>query len=96
MPNDGVRTNKMSRIAKQAITLLFLLVIPGLALNWGGISLGSLSTIAEAQQRQSMNNDALRSDCSFLKDPEEFTGMQARHRQDVSQTTEGVSGFMDL
>ena len=96
MPNDGVKTNKANRIAKRAITLLFLLVIPGLALNWGGISLGSLSTIAEAQQRQSMNNDALRSDCSFLKDPEEFTDMQARHRQDVSRTTEGVSGFMDL
>lgn len=58
-----------------------------------GVALAFYSAVfpAEARQRPSRSQTNAARDCTFLRAPENFRGMQARHRLDVSRRTVAFS-----
>ncbi len=56
-----------------------------------GLSTNSLAQKSRRSARNPSNDQLASSDCAYLKAPENFRNVQARHRVAVSQTTEAVS-----
>jgi len=81
-------TDKIKRyvvVASVAVAAIF-------ALDQLGLSTNSLAQKARRITRQTGQNQIVGGDCSYLKAPENFRGVQARHRETVSRTTEALSG----
>ena len=99
MPVPGrIITSRQARLislAKRCVVVLFVALCLAFAFDQLGPSIGSLSTLTGAQQRLPINQNIAISDCTFLKDPESFRGMQARHRRDVSRLSVSVTDSLE-
>jgi hypothetical protein len=85
--NDSQKTQLIKRIAVVVLAALGVLTTLDFSTN---------QFTSQAQQRrvartQTVASPVSGSDCSFLKDPEEFREAQARHRIAVSRTTQTFS-----
>ncbi len=93
--NTSCKANPTDRI-KRYIIAAFIAIGAVFTLNQLGFSTGSLAALAGGQggerpARNSENNHITSGDCAYLKGPENFRGVQARHRVAVSRTTEAIS-----
>jgi hypothetical protein len=65
------------------------------AFSQSGFRIPSLDGLVEAQERPSRTQRVSGADCTFLREPENFRGLQARHRLDVSRRTESISRALE-
>ena len=75
-------------IPKRITVLAFTVVLTGFVLDQLGLNFDSS---AQRALRKSQAAAVGADDCTFLKDPEQFRGVQQRHRVQVSRTTEAIS-----
>ena len=108
MPMRGPkRMSAASRPAgkiKRSVTLVFVFVTLMVALDQTGVRFSSLAAFHQEPQRNSRQRTDSepqrteeygkvgRDDCTWLRDPETLRGALARHREEVSQATEKISG----
>ncbi len=103
MPKKGHRVtwseNRSIRLAKRFAVVLFIstgiFISLDISLDRMWLSTGSLSAASAAQQRSRDIQRVTNSDCTFLREPENFRGVQARHRLEVSRRTEAVSSALE-
>jgi Protein of unknown function (DUF1549)/Protein of unknown function (DUF1553) len=99
MPNTCIRVsrsvNPSIKLAKRLTIILFVTTGLLISLNWLWFGTGSLSAASEAQQRSRNLPRVTNSDCTFLREPENFRGLQSRHRVEVSRRTEAVSSALE-
>lgn len=91
--SEGKSSSRLIRpagLAKRCVVMVFVTAGLLFVLEHLGLELGSVG----AQQRPSRTPNISRTDCSYLKDPENFRGAQARHRLDLSRTTEAISSAL--
>ena len=98
MPITGGRKTagnaRLTERAKRLVGLAFLMAGLMVVSDLAGFLPGSLAALSGGPQRSRVVQTPLVTinDCSFLRDPESFRGVQARHRTAVSRATESVSG----
>ncbi len=98
MPITGGRKTagnaRLTERAKRLVGLAFLIAGLMVVSDLAGFLPGSLAALSGGPQRSRVVQTPLVTinDCSFLRDPESFRGVQARHRTAVSRATESVSG----
>jgi Protein of unknown function (DUF1549)/Protein of unknown function (DUF1553) len=99
MPKIGLRVsrseNRSIRVAKRLAVALFVSTVLFISLDRLWLMTGSLSTTSGAQARSRNIQRISNSDCTFLREPENFRGVQARHRLEVSRRTEAVSSALE-
>jgi hypothetical protein len=98
MPIPTASSKARNRIKRIVLVAAFA-VAAMVALDQLGLSPGSLAQRGGRDLRRPEQSQTAGSDCSFLKEPEKFRGVQARHREEVSRTTEalrGISGQAEL
>lgn len=79
---------------KRCLVVAFLAVGVIGVLDQLGLSTNSLAALLGGQDRRPVRNvegNLTGSDCSYLKAPENFRGVQARHRVAVSEATQAIS-----
>src|SRR5215813_12109837 len=81
-------TNKI----KRCVIVAAIAVAAIVALDQLGLTPSSLAQKAWRGVRRVEQNQSANADCSFLKAPENFRGVQARHREAVSRTTAALRG----
>ena len=81
-------TNKIKRcVIVAAIAVAAIVALDQLGLTPSSLAQKAWRGVHRVEQNQSAN-----ADCSFLKAPENFRGVQARHREAVSRTTAALRG----
>lgn len=87
LPNSGKAQTLPKVWIKRFFTLAFVLAILAMTADRAGLVADVMAALAgEQPQKQS-----LKTDCAYLKAPQNFNGLQARHRNEISQTTETFS-----
>ncbi len=101
MPTSGSisssRQAKSTSLVKRCVAVAFIASGLIFVVDQAGrfyVTTGSLSASVEAQ-RPSRSTHIGTDDCSFLREPEEFRGLQARHRREVSRLTESFSNNLE-
>ncbi len=77
---------------KRCVIVASVAVAAIAALDHLGLSGSSLAQKARRGVNQTERNQSGAGDCSYLRAPENFRGVQARHREAISRTTEALSG----
>jgi Protein of unknown function (DUF1549)/Protein of unknown function (DUF1553) len=85
-------TSGKTVILKRVLTLAVLAGAVFFALAQYGFD---FNTSAQRAARKSQATMTAADDCSFLKDPEQFRGVQQRHRIQVSNTTTAISDNLE-
>jgi hypothetical protein len=83
-----------TRLIKRSTVLLFILIALAIAADRLGLTTKTLAALGVEQsqeQRQLQSSSVTGSDCGYLKAPQNFSGVQARHRTAVSEVTEAFS-----
>jgi Protein of unknown function (DUF1549) len=89
---SGSDARHRSRFLKRIAVLIFAAIGVLTALNFSTTQFTSQAAQQrKAAQTQSVASPVSVSDCSFLKDPEEYREAQARHRISVARTTEAFT-----
>ena len=88
--NASSKASLTSRI-KRCVIAATIAVAAFVVFDQMGLSPGSMAQRAERSVRRLERNQSAGSDCSFLKAPENFRGVQARHREAISRMTEELS-----
>jgi hypothetical protein len=89
--NTSIRANPADKF-KRYVIIAFIAVGIVFTLDQMGLSITSLAQRGRSVARNAEGNQLNGGDCAFLKAPENFRGVQARHRVAVSRTTEAISG----
>src|SRR5262245_61338506 len=100
MPNtSGVNASSKASLTskiKRCVIAATIAVAAIVVFDQMGLSPSSMAQRAERSVRRLERNQSAGSDCSFLKAPENFRGVQARHREAISRTTEALTENMSL
>jgi hypothetical protein len=91
--NASNRADLIGRF-KRYVIVVFIAVGAIFTLDQLGLSTNSLAALLGGQDRRPVRNvegNVAGSDCSYLKAPENFRGVQARRRVAVSETTQAIS-----
>ena len=96
MPNtSGINASSkgsLTRVIKRCVIAAAIAIAALFALDQLGLSSGTLAQRSGKIVRRVDRNQSAGSDCSFLKAPENFRGIQARHREAISRMTEELRG----
>ncbi len=99
MPKSGGKSvtenNRTMPLLKRCVTFAFAAAGLIFGLDQLGFESGSLASLVGAQQRASRIQRMTSSDCTFLREPENYRGVEARHRLDVSRTTESIGRVLE-
>ncbi|MGH9835754.1 MAG: DUF1549 domain-containing protein, partial [Blastocatellia bacterium] len=93
----GINTSNKAGLSgrfKRYVIVAFMAAGAIGALDQLGLTTNSLAALLGGQDRRpvrSVEGNLTGSDCSYLKAPENFRGVQARHRLAVSETTQAIS-----
>lgn len=96
MPNtSGINASSMASLTtkiKRCVIVATIAAAAIVALDQLGLSSSSLAQRAGRVSRSIERNQSAGDDCSYLKAPENYRGVQARHREAISRTTEALRG----
>lgn len=89
----GTQTGRMPSARRTAALFLSMAALL-IALDQIGIGIWSLLPMVGAQQRGAGSIRLNASDCSYLKEPDNYRGLEGRHRQDLSRLTDSLGGLL--
>lgn len=80
------------RWIKQITLMAFMLAAAAIVADGLGVTPRVLAAFGAGQSKTSQGPAVAVADCAYLNSPQDFKGVQARHRRAVSEATEGFSG----